>query len=368
MCIFLKPGTLPTGLLIAAASLFSTSSIASPSSTIEERLILASQLSIAQQDAWEVAVLNDATAAAVGPDTAGTPTALATGDEPRTPADEAPAAAEPASAQPAVVNKGNTRLRTAALMATSIGGTLAYGRAKWWRDGFSGGFKTVNEGWFGQDTNYGGADKLGHAMFAYTGTRLLTRAFEWAGNDSTTALKLGLWTSVGTLMGVELIDGFSRKWRFSKEDAVANLAGGALAYLMERNPELDALIDLRLQYSSPSGGHKFDPFGDYSSQRYLLVLKASGVPAFKQHPLLKYLEINLGYGTRNFDTNSRALTPLTPPTRHTYFGISLNLSELLRNTVYKGNASPSRTQRVTETFFEFMQIPAATMQADHVIR
>lgn len=365
MFILLKPRNLSAGLLTAAVSLFSTSSIASPPSTIDERPIFASQLSIAQQDDWEGAVLDDATAVAVAPDTTGAPPALPAGDEPRAPADEVPVAAESVPAQPAVLSEKTTRFRTAALMAASIGGTLAYGRAKWWQDGFAGGFKTVNEGWFGQDTNYGGADKLGHAMFAYTGTRLLTRAFEWAGHDSATALKLGLWTSVGTLMGVELIDGFSKKWRFSKEDAVANLAGGALAYLMERNPGLDALIDLRLQYSSPSGGHKFDPFGDYSSQRYLLVLKASGVPAFKQHPLLKYLEINLGYGTRNFDTNSRALTP---PTRHAYFGVSLNLSELLRNTVYKGNASPSRTQRVTETFFEFMQIPAATMQADHVIR
>ena len=305
-------------------------------------LIFASQLVMAQQNGWGVAVPNDATAVVAAPETTETPAAL-----------------------PAAISERTTRLRTTALMAASIGGTLAYGRAKWWKDGFSGGFKTVNEGWFGQDTNYGGADKLGHAMFAYSGARLLTRAFEWAGNDSTTAMKLGLWTSVGTLMGVELIDGFSKKWRFSKEDAVANLAGGALAYVMESNPELDALIDLRLQYSPPSGGRQFDPFGDYSGQRYLLVLKASGVPAFKQHPLLRYLEINLGYGARNFDTDSRAPTT---PTRHAYFGISLNLSELLRNTVYRGNASPTRTQRVTETFFEFVQIPAATMQSDHVIR
>jgi hypothetical protein len=254
-----------------------------------------------------------------------------------------------------------TRWRSTALMAASIGGTLIYGRAKWWQDGFGDGFKSVNEGWFGQGTAYGGADKLGHAMFAYTSTRLLTRGFEWAGNDSATALNLGLWTSVGTLMGVELIDGFSKKWRFSKEDAVANLAGGALAFVMERNPGLDALLDLRLQYNGPSEGHRFDPFGDYSSQRYLLVLKASGVPAFKQHPWLKFLEINVGYGARNFDTNSPA-----PPSRHTYVGVSLNLSELLRHTVYKDNASPSRTQKVTETFFEFIQVPAATLQSDHI--
>ncbi len=346
-----------------------------PAAALTLSLIFASQLAMAQQNGWGVAAPNDAIAMAAAADTTETPAALPAGDEPRPPADEAPATAEPAPtgaattafarAQPTALSERSTRFRTAALLTASIGGTLAYGRAKWWKDGFGGGFKTVNEGWFGQDTNYGGADKLGHAMFAYTGSRLLARGFEWAGNDSTTALKLGLWTAVGTLMGVEVIDGFSKKWRFSKEDAIANLAGGALAYVMERNPELDALIDLRLQYSSPSGGHQFDPFGDYSSQRYLLVLKASGVPAFRQHPLLKYLEINLGYGARNFDTDSRALTP---PTRHAYFGISLNLSELLRNTVYKDNASPTRTQRVTETFFEFMQIPAATMQTDHVIR
>jgi len=345
-----------------------------PAAALALPLIFAAQFAMAQQDGWGDAVPDEATAVAPAPETAETAAPLPAGDAPQMPANEAPAAAEPvpagpattapARAQPAAVSEKTTRLRTAALMTATIGGTLAYGRAKWWKDGFGGGFKTAREGWFGQDTRYGGADKLGHAMFAYAGSQLLTQSFEWAGHDSNTALKLGLWTAVGTLMGVELIDGFSRKWRFSKEDAVANLAGGALAYVMERNPELDALMDLRIQYSSPSEGGKFDPFGNYSSQRYLLVLKASGVPALKRHPLLKYLEFNVGYGTRNFDAGPGA----PAPTRNAYVGISLNLSELLRNTVYQDNASPSRTQQVTETLFEFMQIPATTVQSDRVIR
>jgi hypothetical protein len=33
-------------------------------------------------------------------------------------------------------------------------------------------------------------------------------------------------------------------------------------------------------------------------------------------------------------------------------GISLKLSELLRGTVYRDNATPSHTQRLNETFFE----------------
>jgi hypothetical protein len=343
-------------------------------------LIFAAPTAMAQQGGWGVAAPDEAAALPAAPDSANTtePTettaTLSTVDALRPLAEAAPAATEPSRtgyaiselspARPAALSERTTRLRTTALMAATFGGTLAYGRAKWWKDGFGGGFKTVDEGWFGQDTRYGGADKLGHAMFAYTGSRLLTQAFGWAGHDASTALKLGLWTSVGTLMGVELIDGFSKKWRFSKEDALANLAGGALAYAMERSPELDALIDLRIQYSSPSGGHQFDPFGDYSSQRYLLVLKASGVPALQRHPLLKYLEVNVGYGTRNFDAGPGA----PAPTRNAYFGISLNLSELLRNTAYQGNASPTRTQRATETVFEFMQIPATTVQSDRVIR
>ena len=275
--------------------------------------------------------------------------------------------AQPPPETPARPTEAQVRLRTAALVFASVAGTGAYGRAKWWQDGFSGGFKTVNEGWFGQGTDHGGADKLGHGMFAYTGTRLLARAFEWAGNDPDKALKLGVWTAVGTLMGVEVIDGFSEKWRFSKEDALINLAGGALGYWLERNPAADALLDLRLQYSAstgPQGRRGFDPFSDYSGQRYLLVFKASGVPALKTRPLLRYLEFSVGYGTRNFEEDSRARVR---PSRHLYYGVSLNLSEVLRATAFGGNASPSRTQRVAETFFEFVQVPAAVAAGDHEI-
>lgn len=300
---------------------------------------------------------------------------VAAADEEASPAPATPlpallaqAGLERAPETPREAHAPQSRFRTAAVMATTAGGTLAYGRSKWWQDGFTGSFRTVDEGWFGANTDHGGADKLGHTGFAYASTRLLTRAYEWAGNDARSALKLGLWTSVGTLMAVEVIDGYSKKWRFSREDALANLAGGALGYVMESYPELDALIDLRLQYSpsqGPTGRRGFDPFGDYSGQRYLVVLKVSGVPALRERPWLRYLELNVGYGTRNFEPESR--TQVTP-TRHVYFGVSLNLSEVLRSTVYKNNTTPSRTQRFTESFFEYVQLPAAGVRRDHVIR
>jgi hypothetical protein len=279
-----------------------------------------------------------------------------------------PGAAHPATPAPPAGGGLDVRRRSAGVMLAGVGTTLAYGRAKWWSDGFSGGFKTVKEGGFGLGTDAGGADKLGHAMFAYAGTRLATRAFEWAGNDRDRALGLGLATAVGTLMAVEVIDGFSARWRFSREDAVANLAGGALGWWLERNPAADALLDVRIQYSpssGPGGRRDFDPFGDYSGQRYLVVLKATGVPALQQHPWARYVEVHVGYGTRNFEAESRLLVA---PTRHLFYGVSLNLTEVLRGTAFRGHASLSRAQHLTETFLEYVQVPATTLQGDRVIR
>jgi hypothetical protein len=79
------------------------------------------------------------------------------------------------------------------------------------------------------------------------------------------------------------------------------------------------------------------------------------MPALREQPLMRYLEFSVGYGTRNFEPESRALVA---PTRHAYYGLSLNLSQLLNDTLFKGNATPSRTQRVTDTFFEFVQWPS----------
>ena len=260
-------------------------------------------------------------------------------------------------AQPA---PGALAWRNAAVIG---GGALAvgvYGMSKWWSDGFTGEFHTVNEGWFARDTPYGGADKLGHAYFSYAGTRLLARGFESIGNDSAQALRLGLWSTLGIMTAVELADGYSKRFAFSAQDVAMNVAGAGLGYLMERHPRLDRLFDFRLHYW-PSHDSDFDIAGDYSGQTYLIVAKASGVPALRGNPWLRYFELAAGYGTRDYDE-------LGPGrgTRHLYFGISLNLSELLRRTVYHDDATPSRTQRASEMLFEYIQLPGTAVPlVDH---
>lgn len=259
-----------------------------------------------------------------------------------------------------------TQKRTRALMAAGVGAVALYGATVWWKEGVSGTFRTTNEGWFGQDTYTGGADKLGHAFATYAGTRLLTRGFEWAGNGADDSLRLAALTALGTLTAVEVMDGFSERYRFSPQDAVVNIAGVGLGVLLEKNPELDRLLDFRLRYWPSADARRLnevDPIGDHSGQTYLLIVKAAGVPALRKHEELRYFELALGYGSRGYEPNDG--TPSPDRSRHAYFGVSLNLSEILAATVFRGNAVPSRAQRVTDGVLEFVQIPGTVALADH---
>lgn len=258
------------------------------------------------------------------------------------------------------------RFRTQALIWGGVGTVLTYGATVWWKDGSSGGFRTTNEGWFGQDTYAGGADKLGHAYSTYAGTRLLTSAFEWAGNDRDNAIALSAATVFGTLLAVETLDGFSKRYKFSKEDLVMNAVGTGLGVLFEKNKRLDDLFDFRLHYW-PSGDAKrlneVGPIADHSGQTYLLVAKATGMPQLKNHDALRYFELAVGYGSRGYEPNDGA--PAPDRRRHVYFGISLNVSEILRNSVFRDSARKTRSQQVTETVLEYVQVPGTALLVDH---
>ncbi len=258
----------------------------------------------------------------------------------------------------------HARRRTLGIIAASSLAVGWYGGTKWWNTGFTGNFRTQREGWFGQNTYSGGADKLGHFYLNYAGTRLFMQAFEWAGNTHDQSLTQAAWLMTGTFTAIEVLDGLSKKWRFSKEDVAMNMLGVGAELLLEKNPDLDRLLDLRVLYrpSNEQGG-QFDPFGDYSGQTYLIVAKASGVPALLSHPWLRYVELAVGYGTRGYAEDRFNVSPHR--SRNLYFGISLNLSELLGQTAFKQTNGPSRTQRMTETALEFVQVPGSIVFARH---
>jgi hypothetical protein len=257
------------------------------------------------------------------------------------------------------------RWKNAAVIG-GIGITVGiYGAAAWWEDGFSGSFRTVDEGWFGRNTYAGGVDKAGHAFFAYTGARLLTRGFEALGNDTGRALRLGVWTSLGVLAGIEVMDGFSKKFQFSMEDAVANVAGAAFAVLLETDPRLDALLDFRLLYRRSDDARRVgvvDPLADYSGQTFLLAVKADGVPRLREVPVARYLELQVGYNTRGYEPNEGVAIDAH---RRIYYGVGINLSRILSDTVFRGDLKGGKIQRGTDTALEFLQVPGTAAQTYH---
>lgn len=222
--------------------------------------------------------------------------------------------------------------------------------AKWWDDGFGGGFSVENEGWFGQNTPYGGADKLGHAYTGNAGVRLVSAILQSYGNPRDTAANLAFWSTFGTLMAVEVADGFSRQYAFSWQDSVMNLLGAGFGYWQEKDPAVDAMLDFRLMYRQSSDSSSWDPAGDYSGQTYLLVAKASGVPQLREQPIVRYLEVAVGYGTRGYGQ------PGSDPSRYLYVGLQLNLSELLNDSVFADGRWPG-ARRASEVFFDLWQIP-----------
>ncbi|MBE0607419.1 MAG: DUF2279 domain-containing protein [Deltaproteobacteria bacterium] len=265
--------------------------------------------------------------------------------------------APPSAAAPDEPISRGLRWKNAAVIG-GIGITVgAYGMNKWWKDGFSGSFHTTDEGWFGQDTYAGGGDKVGHAFFSYTGARLLTRVFEAVGNDPGRALRMGAWTSLGVMTGVEVVDGFSKKFRFSMEDAVANAAGAAFAVLVEVDPRVDALLDFRLLYQRSDDARRLDqtdPIADYSGQTFLLALKADGIPRLREIPVVRYLEILVGYNTRGYEPNDGTMND---PQRRIYYGVGINLSRLLSDTVFRCGLKGGKAQRATDTVLEFLEVP-----------
>jgi hypothetical protein len=266
---------------------------------------------------------------------------------------QAPAVAPSPNAQAAApAGHEDVGVRNALIIGGGALAIAAYGKHNWYQDGFGGGFKTVDEGFFGANTPHGGMDKFGHMFANYAIVRSFSPVFQWAGNSREDALWLAAFSSATLFTLVEVADGFSRKWRFSPQDEVMNLAGAALGVIMETHPELDDKFDFRLGYHK-SANSSFKPFSDYSGQRYLLVAKADGFDSLRNRPVLRYLELSLGYQARGYEN------PTGEHRRDVYVGLSLNLSRLLADGFYQGKLHTTPAQRTAELAFELFQFPTA---------
>ncbi|MDM8569054.1 DUF2279 domain-containing protein [Thiotrichales bacterium HSG1] len=251
--------------------------------------------------------------------------------------------------------------RTNLLISSVALGTALYGATAWWDDS-STTFKVRHEGWFDADTPNGGADKLGHGYSFYVSTRLLKKGFEWAGHGSKQAAKLAGLTSATLSVGVEIMDGLTDKYGFSTEDVIMNLSGIGMGVFLESYPQWDELFDFRLKYWPSDDARdlqEYDPLADYSGQTYLFIVKASGIPFLRQNMFSRYLELAVGYGTRGYQPTDG--TGEQETSRRLYYGISINLSLLLGDTILKNNAY----KNITDNMLEYLQMPGTSLLLDH---
>lgn len=223
----------------------------------------------------------------------------------------------------------------------------------WWSDGFTSKFKFRNEGWFGPDTYSGGIDKLGHAFSMYVTTRLLNRAFTWAGDPESVSLWRATLLTAAIGLGIEVFDGLEKsgKYGFSWQDMIMNAAGIGLAFYAERNPEFDKWFAWRWRRELTTSGT-----GTYESHQYFGVLRLSGWSALGVYNPLRYVELMVGYGAVGFRGDSGGSNDDNRK-RTVYAGVGLNLTELLDRTVYSGSLGGGRTQWFTTEFLRYVQLP-----------
>jgi len=69
-----------------------------------------------------------------------------------------------------------------------------------------------------------------------------------------------------------------------------------------------------------------------------LVAKTTSVLQRQDHNVLHYFKLAMAMGSRSYEPNEGA--PFPDRHRHLNFGISLNISEILRNPMFHGSISP----------------------------
>lgn len=245
--------------------------------------------------------------------------------------------------QTVLLSGGERRQR---LLQTTLAGSALitlWGVLEW--EYFSRSPHAQSEGWFGSETDSGGADKLGHAYSTYAFSHALSALYQHWGFREQNAALYGAFSSFAMLSYMEFGDSFS-DFGFSTEDLLANGVGALLGYVLASNDDLAEKIDFRLEYDFSFD--KMDVFTDYENSKYLLALKLNGFESVRNTPL-RHLEFHLGYYTRNFDNHT------DNKERNIYMGIGINLTDLFQR----------HSWNKTATMLRYFQLPYTSLSIRH---
>jgi len=147
-------------------------------------------------------------------------------------------------------------------------------------------------------------DKVGHATTAYNIGVIQYDLMRWCGVNNDVSITVGSLTTLGYMSIIEVFDGFSSKWGFSKGDMLANIIGVALFAGQQRGWNQQRISLKWSFHGSPYAKYYPAELGsnffsrmlkDYNGQTYWLSFNvASFLPTNSGFPY--WLNMDIGYG------------------------------------------------------------------------
>jgi hypothetical protein len=245
---------------------------------------------------------------------------------------------------------------------------------KAWDWGNSHTIRSEREGYLGENTSFGGADKIGHLYAHYLVQRGMYSAFNWTENgDSRKWLySLGLTMSVGLF--IELGDSKTSAYGFSYEDIIFDYTGIAAAALLDRFPLADGFFGISAHWY-PTDAYKdrikngsklkegLGLVNDYSGWKTMINFKLAGFENLGLRvPLgLRLVQLDFGFYTRGYsayDTGKFA----GHHTRNIFVGISINSAQVLKESVEPD--SRGSLYKTSHAFLEVYHLPLGYEKAN----
>lgn len=166
------------------------------------------------------------------------------------------------------------------------------------------GFKHTRFHTFNDNKEWLNMDKAGHATSAYNIAAGQYDLLRWSGVDNKSATIAAGASALGYMSIIEVLDGFSEGWGFSKGDMIANLTGSAI-FVAQQALWQQQRVQLRVSYhntiySKYNPGELGKTFGqhflkDYNGQSYWASFNISSfLPAGNNFP--RWMSADLGYG------------------------------------------------------------------------
>ncbi len=210
-------------------------------------------------------------------------------------------------------------------------------------------------------------DKMGHATTAYTLATMHHDLMRWSGVKPSTAITTSAITSLAYMSIIEVMDGFSKDWGFSKADMLANMGGVAL-FAAQQHYWGQQRITLRVSASfSPYA--KYNPkllgnnwasrlMKDYNGQTYWLSFNIrSFLPGDSKFPV--WFNGAVGYGAdgmiggeKNLDTINGKSIPAFKRIRQFYIAADADFNKI----------KTSNAISVPLYFLQFIKTPAPAIE------